>query len=429
LLYFGAAHASLLLACALVGLWPRAVAGFFYHSWMVAIVHLVTLGWITLSILGSTYIVGPSTLGVWLPARRGDYVAFASAMTGVVGMVAHFWIDSYAGMVWSAGMVVGGAFFVGVRIVSGLSGAPVTTAVKLHIALAWANLALAATAGMLLGLDKVYHFLPGFVLSNVFAHAHLAAIGWAVMMVVGVGYRLLPMVILAKAPSGRSLFVSAALLELGVLALFSGLVLRAWWVPIGGLLILSGIGSFAAHVAVMLRDRRRGPAEAPPVDYAVLHAAAAGVSLVVACGFGMFLLVAHPSDAALRVALAYGVLGLVGFLGQMVTAMEAKLLPMLAWYHALANGGFREAPAPPYAMADRRLQHGVFLGWVFAVPAVASGLALNAIPLLTAGAWTLFAAVVLGSLNNALVMTHAWNWGRESFSSAVDRHKSRSTRA
>jgi hypothetical protein len=31
---------------------------------MVAIVHLVTLGWITNSILGATYIVGPATLGI-----------------------------------------------------------------------------------------------------------------------------------------------------------------------------------------------------------------------------------------------------------------------------------------------------------------------------------------------------------------------------
>jgi hypothetical protein len=37
---------------------PRGVSGFFYHARMVGIVHLVTLGWITASILGSLYIVG-----------------------------------------------------------------------------------------------------------------------------------------------------------------------------------------------------------------------------------------------------------------------------------------------------------------------------------------------------------------------------------
>src|SRR5262245_7231269 len=98
LLYLGIAHASLGLACVLAGLWPRAVAGFFYHSWMVAVVHLVTLGWITFSILGAIYIVGPIALGMPMPARRGDYWAFGCAIVGLIGMVAHFWIEEFGGM-------------------------------------------------------------------------------------------------------------------------------------------------------------------------------------------------------------------------------------------------------------------------------------------------------------------------------------------
>src|SRR5262245_62968520 len=88
LLYLGTAHVSLALACVLAGLWPRAAAGFFYHSWMVALVHLVTLGWITFSILGAIYIVGPIALGMPMPARRGDYWAFGFAVVGLIGMVA-----------------------------------------------------------------------------------------------------------------------------------------------------------------------------------------------------------------------------------------------------------------------------------------------------------------------------------------------------
>ena len=61
-----------------------------------AIVHLVTLGWITASILGSLYIVGPIALRLWLPAGWLDYVAFALVVTGIVGMVAHFWLESYS---------------------------------------------------------------------------------------------------------------------------------------------------------------------------------------------------------------------------------------------------------------------------------------------------------------------------------------------
>ena len=67
-LYFGVAHVAFTLACLAVALAPRGVSGFFYHSRMLAIVHLVTLGWITASILGSLYVVGPVALRVWIPS-------------------------------------------------------------------------------------------------------------------------------------------------------------------------------------------------------------------------------------------------------------------------------------------------------------------------------------------------------------------------
>lgn len=83
LLYLGTAHIALALACLLAALWPRAVAGFFYHSWMVALVHMVTIGWITFSILGAIYIVGPLALRMEMPVRRMDGVAYALALVGL----------------------------------------------------------------------------------------------------------------------------------------------------------------------------------------------------------------------------------------------------------------------------------------------------------------------------------------------------------
>jgi hypothetical protein len=66
---------------------PRSVSGFFYHARMLGIVHLITLGWITASILGSLYLVGPIALRMWIPATWLDYTAFALVLIGIVGMV------------------------------------------------------------------------------------------------------------------------------------------------------------------------------------------------------------------------------------------------------------------------------------------------------------------------------------------------------
>ena len=68
LLYFGLAHLSLGVAFGTLAFEPQSLVGFFYHPRMLAVVHLVTLGWITSSILGAFYIVGPLALRMPLPA-------------------------------------------------------------------------------------------------------------------------------------------------------------------------------------------------------------------------------------------------------------------------------------------------------------------------------------------------------------------------
>ena len=407
LLYLGTAHVSLALACVLAAWWPRAVAGFFYHAWMVSLVHLVTLGWITFSILGAIYIVGPAVLRMPMPARRTDYVAYGCAVVGLSGMVTHFWIQRYDGMAWSAATVACGVFYVVGRVANSVRSAGAGASVKLHVVFACVNFGLAATMGLLLAFDKSYHFLPGFVLSNVYAHAHLAAIGWAMMMVVGIGYRMLPMTFPSRMPSGRSTFASAVLLETGVLGLFVSLLIGSAWTLLFGGVIVAGLAAFAAHVVWMLRSPAPRPPGAPRIDFGVLHAAGAGLSLLAAVAIGVTLLALPTSSRTLPSAAAYGVFGLLGFLSQMVVAMEARLLPLVAWYWTYERSGFRTPPPSPYVMRDRTLQAVVFAGWTAGVPALAAGLYLESPGFVAAGAWALFAAVLIGTMDNVFVVLRA----------------------
>lgn len=193
--YFGLAHLSLILALAVVMVDPRGVSGFFYHPRILGVVHLITLGWITASILGAIRIVAPLVLGVAIPVTRGDYWALSFVAIGMSGMVSHFWLESYGGMAWSAGMVVLGLVHAVVRLVRSLRAAPIDRPIAMHLRFACLNLLVAGSLGVLIAIDKVTDVIPGTALANVYVHAHLAAVGWASMIVVGIGYRLLPMVL------------------------------------------------------------------------------------------------------------------------------------------------------------------------------------------------------------------------------------------
>ena len=408
ILYFAPAHVALALAFAALAIHPQQFAGFFYQSRMIASVHLVTLGWITASILGALYLVAPIALRTSLQTGWPDYAAAVLVWTGIIGMVAHFWIAEYGGMAWSGATVAAGVLWVAVRLARPLAHARVPLAIRLHLGLACLSFASAATMGVLLGINKTHAVLSGSPLAALYGHAHLAAVGWASAIVVGVGYRLLPMVLPARMPSGATLYVSALLLQSGAWGLFVTRLLQGRTTWPFAVAIVGGFAVFLADVVWMFRHQLPRPPAIRTPDPAVLHAAAALLSLTGACMIGLRLTTTEMSEPTLRLAMIYGVLGLVGFLAQMVVAMKGRLLPLFAWYWAFANAGQRGPVPSPHDMPWRPAQYLVVALWWLGVPALAAGLAFGLVALVTTAAGALLAATILDSAQAVTILRHAF---------------------
>ena len=145
--------------------------------------------------------------------------------------------------------------------------------------------------------------MPGTTLANVYAHAHLAAVGWAVMMVIGVGYRMLPMVLPSEMPSGRRVVASALLIEAGVLGLAASLALGGD-TPVSALLVSGGVGVFLFNVRWMAQHRRPPPAALPQPDWGARHSMQALVCLGLAVATGLWLALMPTTTSSARVAMA-----------------------------------------------------------------------------------------------------------------------------
>jgi len=408
LLYFAFAHCCLAAAFAAMAIDPRGVGGFFYHPRMLAVTHLVTLGWISASILGSIYVVGPLALRMALPPRPSDYAAFGGFAVGVLGMTSHFWIDKPAGMAWAAGLVALSFVHVPARALSGLRTAPIPPEVRLPVALAFLNILGAAVLGLLLAINKVSPFLEVRHLDAVFAHAHLAALGWGTMMVVGAGCRILPMILPAAMPRGVWVYASALLLEAGVVGIVWGFLSRGRGLGVASVLAAAGIGVFLSRVVWMLRHRRPAPTELRRPDWGVWHALQALAWLAVATALGLCLAFSEPSERGLQVAMAYGVLGLVGFLSQIVVGVEARVLPLFAWLWGFADRAYSEMPRPLHRAAAHRLQGLVFVLWTAGVPLLAGGLAFERTTLVSVAAGGLLVAVLANLGNGIIVLVRLW---------------------
>lgn len=407
LLYFAFAYVSLAWAFATIAIHPHDVAGFFYQPRMLAVVHLVTLGWVSCSILGAFYVIAPMALRVGLSARRLDYWSFGCVALGVSGLVSHFWIDEVSGMAAAAALVTVGLTFAVVRFWRCLSRSPIPIEVKLHFRFALANLMLAAAMGLSLGLNKLVPFLPGYVLTNVYAHAHLAVLGWATMTVMGAGYRLLPMLLPSEMPRGKGVLASALLLQAGALGLFFGMLFQSRWAQLFGWLACAGIGAFVIRVRWMLSHRRAPPRALIRPDFGVWHALQALLYLVLAAVLGLFIAYAPSAGWKLQAAMAYGVFSLIGFLAQIVVGISLRLLPPFFWMWGLAGSAPGSPPPSPHVLVPRAAQAVGFALWSAGVPTLALGLTLGEPGLLRAAGAGLLTAVALGGVAHARALRRA----------------------
>ena len=409
LCYFAAAHVALAAAFALLAASPATFSGFYYHPKMVALVHLVTLGWITGSILGALYLVAPMALRTALPARRGDVAAFVLYAVGVLGMVSHFWIDSPPGMAWSAGTVTLALLWVAARASHAIARAKIPREVKLPFYFAFANLAGAAVLGILLGIDKSAHFLGGYVLTNVYAHAHLAALGWAALLAMAVGYRLLPMLLPAALPEGPWVLAAALAMEGGVVGLTASLLVRSrWGIAAAASLVAVGIALFLSRVVWMHRHRRPAPRELRRPDWGTLLAFEALLYLALATALGLAL-AWGPAQAPWKLQLArlYAACGLLGFLALLVTGVSQRLLPLYAWFLAYQATAHTVQPPSPHRTPVRSLHAASALLWTAGLPVLGAGLLFADPQLVSLGGRLLLAAVLVGAAGAVAVLRRA----------------------
>jgi hypothetical protein len=307
-------------------------------------------------------------------------------------------------MAWSGALALLTPVWVGGRVLAGLRRSPAPIEARVPVALAILNLYLAGALGVVVGINKHDPFLPFSQLDAVHAHLHLGAIGFATLMVVGAGYRILPMAIPSAMPRGALALASGVVVEVGTLGLAAALPLAKALVPWFALLTLAGLGLFLTRVAVMLRNRRPPPTERRRPDWPLVHVLQALAYLAITAALGLYLVSSAPSDITLRVAFVYGIGGLLGFLCQLVLGIEARLLPLSAWLQAFARGGYHAQPASLHSALPRSGAAATLALWTLGVPCLAGGLALDRHLWTSVGAGALAAAVVIAGVSGALAL-------------------------
>lgn len=327
------------------GIWISAEAlavGAFLAPSVTATTHLFTMGWLTLSIMGALYQFLPVALGHPIRWPRLAPTTVVLYTAGLLLLVAGLFSERGA---WAApgGVLLG----MGTLLFAANLGATLPKALERDLtwwalALATGFLVVTVLLGAMLAGNLQWWFLGADRLAAIGTHLHVAVVGWVMLVVVGVGHRLLPMFLLSHGADERFGAWAVGLLSSGCL-----LLLIVHHVPTAAphrasaILILTGMAAFLLQARLFFRHRRRRDLDAG------LTSAAAGIALV-AAGTVAGAVQTLSGLGSARLGLTYVMAVILG-LSVFVAGHYYKIIPFLVFYH---RWGPRVGRGPVPLVAD-----------------------------------------------------------------------------
>ena len=376
-------------AIGLVWIAPELAIGAYPSPRVAGITHLFTLGWLSTTIFGALYQLLPVALGSPIRSIRVGHAAFWTFAPGAGIFAAG--VASSSIMLHHTGITL---LTIGIILAAGNIGSSMARARSRDVT--WAAIALALTflaSTLVLGIVLLHNMHTGFLAEariRVLAiHLHVALVGWALIMMVGVSHRLLPMFLLSHGADTRWTKRALALLASGVIVLATGLSTRmpsAAWV--GVLFLEGGVGCFLWQAISFYRKRVR-----KKTDVGMRFAGTALSFLTVSALLGPAVLargVDHP-----RLATAYIAVGLLGGIAMYITGFFYKIVPLLAWTVRFRDR-MGKGTAPTIAqMFSARVAHIQLGCMALGVTLLASGIGAGSVHATRCGAVLFLGGVLL----------------------------------
>jgi hypothetical protein len=382
---------------------PDLLATYHYNQYVIAVTHLCVLGFIGSIVMGAMYQLVPVALETRLHSERLARWHFVAHLIGVVGMVAMFWV-------WNMKQVghFGSVFAIGVglfvfNLVKTLRTIPRWNVIAFAIAAALFWLSMTVLVGLYLATAKCWDFSPFNAIAAMHAHAHLGGLGVFVMLIVGIGYKLVPMFVLSDLRSVRRAVWSIGLLNAGLLGLFVTILLQSRLKPAFAAVAVAGLALYGLEIGAILRSRTRRI-----LDWGMRGFLTAIALLVPVSLLGLVLSWPNLPATALTTQLenVYGFLGLFGVVGFAILGMLYKIVPFLVWFHRY-SGEIGRAKVPSMAqMYSEPLQiagYWTFLGGLIVISvATALGHELG----VRGGCVLLAVSLAIFAANMARVLSH-----------------------
>ena len=318
------------------------IHGHHFQPKLLALTHILTLGWISMIIFGAMFQLVPVVLEVKLHNEKLGEVQFWLYCIGIIGMVYGFWTFS-VGMHFtaSAAIVTVAKFIFIYNIFRTMMKVKKWNITGLFLITALIYLALTALSGLILGYNLGFPFLDRSHFDYLTLHAHIGFIGWVMMVIMGVGLKLIPMFGLSHNYSTMPAKIAFVLVNIGLLGTAIEWILTGpdWLLNIYIAALILGVISFIVQIILILKNRMK-----LTLDIGMKHSAVAFGYTVVATFVGGLLAWSNPGDEGIleQTVLVYGFIIMIGFFSMLIVGQMYKIVPFLVWFHTFSDRAGKE---------------------------------------------------------------------------------------
>lgn len=403
--FYAYAAAAFFIATLLLLFSAPAFGRHYFHPHVIAITHTMALGWGTMIILGASHQLVPVLIEGKLYSNILAHLSFALAAVGIPLLVYAFYTFN---MNWMARR--GGEFVIDAVVVylinMGISMTKSKTENVHAVFVFTAGLWLLMTT--VIGLLLVYNFTtPVFAedsLHYLSLHAHMGIIGWFLLLIIGVGSRLIPMFLISKYTNARLLWWVYILINLGLIA-FAFLFLYMlpvyfYLLPVAAVTAALLLFGYYCRQAYRQRLRKQVDEQLKISVLSVLMMALPVILLII------MIISLWVAGENIRLVLAYGFTVFFGWITAIILGMTFKTLPFIIWnkvYHKKA--GLGKTPNPKNLFSNRVFT-GMAVLYLAGFILFVTGILLSVVFVLQIAALLLLLAAVLYNFNVMKIILH-----------------------
>ena len=313
-------------------------------------VHIITVGWLSLLMLGALYQFIPVITNSMLFSQHLPIFGYGAILVGLFGMVAGF--SAFGGndflsltcLPVGGGLVLIGLITGALNIGLTLWRARPIPMQAFFVAVGLGFLLLTGIAGLTftlaLTLKTPPPFLTQFLQHGLIAHVAAGLVGWFTLTAMGVSYRLLSMFMLAPEDANRTTYAALILTPIGLLVVIAAAtflgdkVLGNKLGTIGAGIAALGLAFYLIDIAHLYRVRKRRHLELNSL------AAVAALACLALAILATTVAVVTGTQGKFAGALAY--LFIFGWLSGLGLSQLYKIVPFMTWLEVfgkrLGNG-------------------------------------------------------------------------------------------